>query len=175
MYRKNADVSDGARMTRLFQEIEEKMPSLRGVIHAAGVLDKEILTKRDWGRFRRAIAAKVEGSWHLHTLTRAMPLDFFVCFSSTASLLGGLRLGSDAAAFMDTLAHLRHFMGLPGSSIDWTMWADDGMSLPPQEDGKFEDNDWGRSDKLAEYTMAPGIGLICWTKPLCGRRGRTIR
>ena len=155
----NADVSDGARMTRLFQEIEEKMPSLRGVIHAAGVLDKEILTKRDWGRFRRAIAAKVEGSWHLHTLTRAMPLDFFVCFSSTASLLGGLRLGSDAAAFMDTLAHLRHFMGLPGSSIDWTMWADDGMSLPPQEDGKFEDNDWGGSDKLAEYTMAPGIGL----------------
>ena len=53
-------------------------------------------------------------------------------------------------------------MGLPGSSIDWTMWADDGMSLPPQEDGKFEDNDWGRSDKLAEYTMAPGIGLICF-------------
>ena len=37
-------------------------------------------------RFQQVMAPKVAGAWHLHTLTREQPLDFFVGFSSVASL-----------------------------------------------------------------------------------------
>nr|VFK36791.1 MAG: Acyl transferase domain-containing protein [Candidatus Kentron sp. SD]VFK40420.1 MAG: Acyl transferase domain-containing protein [Candidatus Kentron sp. SD]VFK78348.1 MAG: Acyl transferase domain-containing protein [Candidatus Kentron sp. SD] len=153
----SADVSDETEMTRLFEEIHDRMPPLRGVIHAAGVLDREILIWQDWARFSRAMAAKVEGSWCLHTLTQAMPLDFFICFSSSASALGGLRLGSYAAAgaFMDSLAYLRHSMGLPASSIDWIMWASDAMPEAPPGD----DDNRGSPNELDEYAMAPDMGL----------------
>nr|VFK09064.1 MAG: Acyl transferase domain-containing protein [Candidatus Kentron sp. LPFa] len=151
-----ADVSDEARMVRLFEEINNQMPPLKGVIHAAGVLDKEILAQQEWMRFRHAMAAKVQGSWCLHTLTRTMPLDFFICFSSSASLLGGFRLGSYAAAnaFMDTLAHFRQAAGLPGSSINWNAWVGDEISEDqPEGDNR---NDTGKPDK---YAMDPKIGL----------------
>nr|VFK48316.1 MAG: Acyl transferase domain-containing protein [Candidatus Kentron sp. TC] len=143
----SADVSDEARMLRLFQEINDRMPPLKGVIHAAGVSDKEILTQQEWMRFRHAMAAKIQGSWCLHTLTRSMSLDFFICFSSSVSLLGGLRQGSYAAAsaFMDALSNLRQEMGLPGSSINWSTWANDGVPEDPLKDDK--------------YAMDPEIGL----------------
>jgi len=126
----NADVSMEAEALRLFQEMDADMPPLKGIIHAAGVLDLESLSRQDWDRFRRGMAAKVEGSWHLHVLSRAMPLDFFVCFSSSSSLLGGLRTGSYVAAntFMDALADFRARQRLPALSINWGFWADGGMS-----------------------------------------------
>ena len=150
----STDVSDWTQMNDLFQEMAENMPPLRGVIHAAGVLDKEILVQQDWTRFHHAMAAKVQGSWYLHTLTKTMSLDFFICFSSTASLLGGILLGSYAAAnaFQDALAHLRQTMDLPGSSVDWTMWASDEKA----KDGGEED---GSPDKSIEYAMDLEIGL----------------
>nr|VFJ72078.1 MAG: Acyl transferase domain-containing protein [Candidatus Kentron sp. FW] len=126
----NADVSVEAQVLRLFQEMDADMPPLAGIIHAAGVSDLENLSRQDWDRFSRGMAAKVEGSWHLHVLSRSMALDFFVCFSSLSSFLGGLRMGNYVAAntFMDALADFRVRRGLPGLSINWGHWAGGGMS-----------------------------------------------
>ena len=81
------DVAARDQMERLLEEVAHSMPVLRGVIHAAGALDDGILAQQSWQRFETVFAAKVDGAWNLHLLTRELSLDFFVLFSSMASLL----------------------------------------------------------------------------------------
>ncbi|VFN06062.1 MAG: KR domain-containing protein, partial [Candidatus Kentron sp. G] len=90
----SADVSDYGRMADLFEELDGQTPPLKGIIHAAGLLDDGVLAQQDMDRFRRVLAPKLAGSWNLHTLTQENNLDFFVCFSSTASLLGNAGQGN---------------------------------------------------------------------------------
>jgi acyl carrier protein len=73
---------------------------------------------------------KVGGAWALHEETRLLPLDFFVMFSSAASLLGAAGQANYAAAnaFLDGLAQERHAGGLAGQSINWGPWSDVGMA-----------------------------------------------
>ena len=77
------------------------------------------------------MAAKVLGAWHLHELTRSLPMDFFVLFSSTASLLGhpGQSNYAAANAFLDALAHHRRAQGLPALSINWGPWSEVGLAV----------------------------------------------
>jgi NAD(P)-dependent dehydrogenase (short-subunit alcohol dehydrogenase family) len=124
------DVARGEHISQAFQQIEQSMPPLRGVIHSAGVLADGVLLQQDWQRFTEVMAPKVEGTWHLHTLTRDKPLDFFVLFSSLAALLGSAGQGNHAAAnaFMDALAFHRRALGLPALSINWGIWSEIGAA-----------------------------------------------
>lgn len=124
------DVSQERDVARILGEVSESMPPLRGIIHAAGVLDDGMLLQQSWERFANVMAPKVEGAWNLHVLTQDMPLDFFVLFSSVASLLGSPGQGNYAAAnaFLEALAHHRRAQGLPGLSINWGSWAEVGMA-----------------------------------------------
>jgi myxalamid-type polyketide synthase MxaB len=124
------DISQAEDVARILEKIESSWPPLRGIIHAAGVLDDGLLSNMSWQQFTRVMAPKVQGAWHLHTMTQNLPLDFFVCFSSIASLLGSPGQGNYAAAnaFMDALAHYRRGKGLPGLSINWGPWAEGGMA-----------------------------------------------
>lgn len=125
-----ADVAD---LAKLKQELDKELanrPPLRGVIHAAGVLDDAVLLQQSEERFRKVMAPKVDGGWNLHRLTREMPLDFFVTFSSISALIGSPGQGNYAAgnAFMDSLAQYRRAQGLPGLSINWGPWEGAGMT-----------------------------------------------
>ncbi|ETW96824.1 MAG: hypothetical protein ETSY1_25090 [Candidatus Entotheonella factor] len=126
----SSDVSDPQAVADLFAHMQASMPPLRGIIHAAGVLDDGVLAQQSWPRFERVLAPKVAGAWNLHLRTQVMPLDFFVCFSSAASLLGSPGQGNYAAAnaFLDALAHERRARGLPGLTINWGPWAEVGMA-----------------------------------------------
>jgi acyl carrier protein len=106
------------------------MPPLRGVIHAAGVLDDHLVLNLEAESFRKVLAPKVLGAWNLHSLTADFSLDFFVVFSSVASVLGspGQANYSAANAFLDGLAHERRSQGLPCLSINWGPWAEVGMA-----------------------------------------------
>jgi acyl transferase domain-containing protein/acyl-CoA synthetase (AMP-forming)/AMP-acid ligase II/NADPH:quinone reductase-like Zn-dependent oxidoreductase/acyl carrier protein len=125
-----ADVSNESDLARALSEIRDTMPPLRGVIHAAGVLDDHLLLNQDAESFRRVLAPKVLGAWNLHSLTADLPLDFFVVFSSVASILGSPGQANYAAAnaFLDGLAHDRRSRGLPCLSINWGPWAEAGMA-----------------------------------------------
>lgn len=120
-----ADVSRRDEMERILSEIAASLPPLRGVLHTAGVLDDGVLTQQNWKRFESVMAPKVGGAWNLHCCTASMPLDFFVLFSSVASVLGAPGQGNYAAAnaFQDSLAHERRRLGLPAVSINWGAWA----------------------------------------------------
>jgi NAD(P)-dependent dehydrogenase (short-subunit alcohol dehydrogenase family)/acyl carrier protein len=125
-----ADVSDGEQLDRVLEEIRKTMGPLRGIVHAAGVLRDGILLQLDAEKFRTVLAPKVQGAWNLHTLTLKDPLDFFILFSSVASVLGSPGQANYAAAnaFLDALAHERHRLGLSALSINWGPWGDGGMA-----------------------------------------------
>ncbi|WAN69217.1 SDR family NAD(P)-dependent oxidoreductase [Moorena producens JHB] len=116
-----ADVSDLESMTRVMSNIEQSNLPLAGVIHSAGMLSDGILQNQNWSSFEKVMAPKVQGAWHLHQLTKNQPMDFFVLFSSAASLFGSPGQGNHAAAnaFLDGLAHYRRGLGLSGLSIHW--------------------------------------------------------
>ncbi len=150
-----ADVSQSSDAARLLHTIQAALPPLRGVVHAAGVLDDGILLQQNWQRFTQVMAPKVAGSWNLHTLTQSIPLDFFVCFSSATSLLGSRGQGNYAAAnaFMDALMHHRRALGLTGLSINWGPWAHVGMVA------NLGDRDKHRIEELGWEPIVPEQGL----------------
>ncbi|NJM22819.1 MAG: type I polyketide synthase [Richelia sp. SM1_7_0] len=125
-----ADVSQLEDVAEILTKIKTSHPPLKGIIHAAGVLDDGLLLQQTWQRFEEVMAAKVRGSWNLHHLTQDIPLDCFVCFSSVAALLGSPTQGNYAAAnaFMDTLVNYRRKQGKPGLSINWGAWGEVGMA-----------------------------------------------
>ena len=98
-----ADLSRAQSVRRI---VAGSTPPLRGIVHAAGVLDDGILVTQDARRFAAVFDAKAEGAWHLHQATVGVPLDFFVLFSSVASLVGtpGQANYAAANAFLDALA-----------------------------------------------------------------------
>ncbi len=97
------DVSRLEDIAQVLDSIRESLPPMRGILHCAGVLEDGILINQDWDRFEKVFGPKVLGGFNLHTLTQNMQLDFFVMFSSVASLLGSVGQGNYAAAnaFLD--------------------------------------------------------------------------
>ncbi|MDH6063736.1 type I polyketide synthase [Umezakia ovalisporum] len=124
-----ADVSDAADSERLLVESQRKT-SLRGIVHAAGVLDDGILLQQNQERFEKVMAAKVRGAWHLDQQSQTLDLDFFVAFSSVASLIEepGQANYAAANAFLDSLMYYRHIKGSNSLSINWGAWAEVGMA-----------------------------------------------
>ncbi|HEY3998505.1 MAG TPA: SDR family NAD(P)-dependent oxidoreductase, partial [Candidatus Xenobia bacterium] len=118
------DVSRADQVEGLFSRMAATMPPLAGVLHLAGVVDDRMLASQTWDGFAAVLAPKVLGAWHLHQATEKLPLDFFMLFSSAASLMGGPG-GSYAAAnaFLDALAVWRAARGLPGAAINWGAWS----------------------------------------------------
>ncbi|MEU0452285.1 type I polyketide synthase [Streptomyces sp. NPDC006129] len=118
------DVTDEAAVNRLVERVHREPGGLRGVVHAAGVLDDAVLSQLSWDRFRSVLDPKVAGGWHLHRATLDLDLEHFILFSSTAALLGapGQAHYAAANAFLDGLAHYRRGLGLPALSVGWGPW-----------------------------------------------------
>jgi NADP-dependent 3-hydroxy acid dehydrogenase YdfG/acyl carrier protein len=122
------DVRDADALGGVLAKSTEQAP-LRGVFHLAGVLQERLLELTSPEEMLEAVSAKVLGAWHLDRLTRDIPLDMFVMFSSVAGLLGLPGQGAYAAAnaWLDAFAHERRARGAPALSIDWGRWAQVGM------------------------------------------------
>jgi NADPH:quinone reductase-like Zn-dependent oxidoreductase/acyl carrier protein/NADP-dependent 3-hydroxy acid dehydrogenase YdfG len=125
-----ADVARPDEVGAALAPVLASRPPLRGVVHAAGVLDDGILLEQRWERCAGVLAPKALGAWTLDTLTRGAALDFFVMFSSAAGVLGSAGQGPYAAAnaFLDGLARYRRAHGRTAVSVDWGPWAGAGMA-----------------------------------------------
>jgi myxalamid-type polyketide synthase MxaE and MxaD len=139
-------------MSALFEQFGSALPPLRGVIHAAA----EVATPRrlqdiDIGAFKKEFGPKATGAWVLHELTRDVDLDFFILFSSAASVWGSKGLAHYAAAnhFLDGLAHHRRALGLPALCVNWGWWRDTKAAADLEE--LFE--------RLGLKTMPPVLAL----------------
>jgi acyl transferase domain-containing protein/acyl carrier protein len=146
---------------------------VRGVLHAAAVVDdatldniSDELIERDW-------APKVNGAWYLHHATADQPLDWFCSFSSAAALLGSPGQGAYAAAnsWLDGFTSWQRSQGRPASVIAWGAWADIGrgadlaqrgnVTMISPEDGGYAFRALLRNDRgYTAYLPLTGMPLL---------------
>ncbi|MGE0783503.1 sulfolipid-1 biosynthesis phthioceranic/hydroxyphthioceranic acid synthase [Mycolicibacterium sp.] len=103
---------------------------VRGVLHAAAVVEDATLTNISEELLERDWAPKVHGAWELHKALAGQPLDWFCSFSSAAALVGSPGQGAYAAAnsWLDAFTQWRRAQGLPGTAIAWGAWAQVGRA-----------------------------------------------
>ena len=155
-----ADVSRRPDVDRLITSINASGFPLKGIVHSAGVLDDGVALQQSWDRLRTVFAPKVAGAWNLHLATADLPLDFFVLYSSLASVLGSAGQANYAAgnAFVDALAHLRKAQGLPALSVGWGTWGGSGMaaSLNDADRRRHADAGFAEMDPDAAFAALEG-------------------
>jgi acyl carrier protein len=124
------DIAEAGTAERLVAAATATGLPVRGVLHAAAVVEDATLTNitdelidRDW-------APKVNGAWNLHEATTAQPLDWFCSFSSAAALVGSPGQGAYAAAnsWLDAFSRWRRAQGLPATAIAWGAWSEIGRA-----------------------------------------------
>lgn len=151
------DITDYNSLKQTFTFYNLSSPSapspLRGVIHAAGVLDDSAILNMRWEQMEKVLEPKVTGAWNLHNLTKDTNLDFFILFSSAVSLLGSPGQANHVAAntFLDSLAHYRQSLGLPAMSINWGTWSNIGAAAEKQADT--------RMSQIGVNAIAPEQGI----------------
>ncbi|HEY4002170.1 MAG TPA: thioester reductase domain-containing protein [Candidatus Xenobia bacterium] len=154
------DVADRSALHKVLQAIPPDRP-LRGVFHAAGVLDDGIVSDMTPERFHTVMAPKVDGARHLDELTR--DLDFFVLFSSAAGLFGNPGQSPYAAAntFLDGLAQARHHAGKAAVSVAFGPW-EDGLAAGQRRKllRPLTPEDGLRLMELAMASGAPVVGAF---------------
>ena len=124
------DVTSDADVAALMMALQRQVPPVRGLFHVAGVLDDAVLAGQTPERIARVLAPKVTGADLLDRLSRPLPLEHFVLFSSSAALLGSAAQANHAAAnaYLDSLAERRRADGLPGLSVAWGAWGEVGAA-----------------------------------------------
>ncbi|MGS2644852.1 type I polyketide synthase [Streptosporangium sp. G12] len=126
-----ADIADTAGLARLADPGTLGLPPVRGVVHAAGVVDNRLLRAYDEEALRAVMRPKVAGALALHEAFPPGTLDFLVLFSSAGQLLGlpGQASYAAANAFLSGLARHRRAGGDDTVlSLAWTSWRGLGMS-----------------------------------------------
>ena len=132
----SGDVADPKIAELLVAVASETGLPVRGVLHAAAVVEDATLTNITGELIDRCWGAKVYGAWNLHEATAGQPLDWFSLFSSAAALVGSPGQGAYSAAnsWLDSFARWRHAQGLPATSIAWGAWAQIGRGVAMAED-----------------------------------------
>ncbi|WP_063766007.1 type I polyketide synthase [Streptomyces sp. NRRL F-5193] len=127
----SVDVSDPEQARKALSPTELGLPPIRGVVHAAGVVDGQMIDDLDEEALRAVLRPKVTGALVLDELFPAGSVDFMVLFSSCGYLFrfpGQASYGS-ANAFLDALARHRRAGGHDDTvSFGWTSWRGLGMS-----------------------------------------------
>jgi NAD(P)-dependent dehydrogenase (short-subunit alcohol dehydrogenase family)/acyl carrier protein len=124
-----ADAADGVAMLRLIEETDKPAHRLRGIVHAAAIVDDGIIVQQDWARCDAVLRSKARSARILDEATRGQPLDFFVLYSAAGLQLGapGQCAYAAANAELDALAFARREAGLPALSVAWGAWGTGGM------------------------------------------------
>lgn len=163
------DAADANSLEAVMSTFSQERP-LRGVVHAAGVLDDGVLSALTPSRLDIVFSPKLDGAWNLHKLTQDMELDFFVLFSSISGVMGTPGQGNYAAAnaFLDALAYHRRARGLPASSVAWGAWDGQGMA------SRLSEADRTRFSRQGMDALTPVEGMELFEAAVMGGRPLTV-
>ena len=134
-----ADVTDLEAMRGVFVEARQRFGEISGVIHAAGVVDDDLIQVKTEYSIDLVFSAKVHGTQVLDALLREEPLDFFVLFSSTSTAVTPLGQVDYVAAnaFMNAFARKDRKRGIHSTqAINWGLWKDVGMAADSLSSGR---------------------------------------
>lgn len=122
------DIGDPAVAAQAVVAADTDGCTLRGVFHAAGVVEDTTVARLDDALLERVWRGKADGAWALHQATTDCKLDHFVVYSSVASLIGspGQAAYAAANAFLDGLVAHRLKHCLPATGIHWGAWSEVG-------------------------------------------------
>lgn len=114
------DVTSKDSVLSAHREICRTMPPIAGVANAAMVLEDLLFSNMDYETMNKVLRPKVDGSRILDELFPTNDLDFFILFSSLASVTGNYGQSPYAAAnsYMCALAHGRRKRGLVASVMN---------------------------------------------------------
>lgn len=124
------DITDGSALAAVLQKNHQSARPVRGVVHAAAVLDDGTLASLDDAQLLHVLAPKVLGAMQLAQHIAPNELDFFVAFSSLAAVLGNPGQGAYCAAnsFLDSLMESWAAEGRAALSIAWGPWTEIGLA-----------------------------------------------
>ena len=130
-----ADISKRDDVKALMTRAKSQFKEVNGIIHGAGVIRDAYILKKNPADISSVLAPKVFGPLWLDEVSKEEPLDFFVMFSSIASVLGSIGQCDYAYAnsFMDHFAEMRERLRSEKHrngqtiSINWPLWRDGGM------------------------------------------------
>ncbi|OSC41362.1 type I polyketide synthase [Mycobacterium decipiens] len=161
-----ADVANPHDVARLMATLQSELPSLAGIVHAAGEIATTPLRSLDDAEVDRVFAGKVWGAWHLSEATADMELDFFLGTSSIAAVWGsfGQTAYSAANAFLDGLAWRLREQGVPGISVNFGPWSA-GMADPDAR---------ARLNERGVRTMSPADALAGMADLMVGSSGHGV-
>ncbi|HMR40460.1 MAG TPA: SDR family NAD(P)-dependent oxidoreductase [Ignavibacteria bacterium] len=125
-----ADISEEIETGNIIEKIYKSGHPLKGIIQSAGLLDDGVISNQTKEKFERVLNPKIKGTLNLSKFTEDRGLDFFIMFSSVASVLGsaGQANHSAANAFLDSFTFYRRAKGLNALTINWGVWSDIGSA-----------------------------------------------
>jgi acyl transferase domain-containing protein/thioesterase domain-containing protein/acyl carrier protein len=126
----SADVADVVQMRAVLAAARQRFGPIHGVFHAAGLVQDELIARKELATIERVMAPKVQGALVLEEVLGDEPTDFMVLFSSTSAVLGppGQVDYAGANAFLDALARRRTAAGRPTVALQWGTWNRVGMT-----------------------------------------------
>jgi phthiocerol/phenolphthiocerol synthesis type-I polyketide synthase C len=156
------DVTDKKALGNLLEKISRTMPPLRGIFHCAVVIDDAALGNMTASRFRRVLRPQILGARNLDRLTRNLPIDYFVLYSSAITLVGNPGQANYAAAklYLETLAHQRRAAGCSALVVSWGAISDVGHLAANSDVGRILTERFGVkfiSPQLALERMAEAM------------------
>ncbi|HTX96096.1 MAG TPA: acyltransferase domain-containing protein [Mycobacterium sp.] len=109
-------------------------PPIRGIIHAAGVTNDQLVTNMSENPVQQVMWPKISGSQALHAAFPPGSVDFFFLIASAAAIFGIPGQGSYAGAnsYLDALARFRRQRGCHTLSLDWVAWRGLGFAADAQ-------------------------------------------
>ncbi|PKQ89070.1 hypothetical protein CXK86_21075 [Paenibacillus sp. BGI2013] len=127
----SADISKKEEVVPIVEELRQRHGKIRGVIHGAGIGRSDLLMNRTDDQFKSIFNPKVLGTRILDEVTHSDDLDFFILFSSVATMFSGAVQGDYTAAnaYLDAYGEYRNKLGRRTHVVNWTTWKETGMAL----------------------------------------------
>ncbi|MCS2609163.1 type I polyketide synthase [Halomonas dongshanensis] len=123
------DITDRDALANVLGHASQELPPLKGIVHAATVIDDGLIRNLDAERIEKVLAPKIEGARHLDALTQELPLDFFILYSSATTLFGNPGQANYVAAnhWLEAFAATRRANGRPATCVRWGAIEDVGF------------------------------------------------